>query len=298
MKFLVLQLILWVLTGCHSLSTVQPSLAEIKTLPIKIHGHRGSRGTHPENTLKAFEEALLTGVDFLELDLVLSADGVPIVTHDPIISFELCLDQNLKPLTRRIPIGDLKVSEIKAFQCGSVPHPLYPDQQQGAPTSLLTLDEFLKWFAIQKAPGVRINLETKMQVPQGAKKPSPKRFVDAIIKRLRKYKMTDRTVLQSFDFRTLKEVRKREPQFKISMLFEKQASFCQQAKALRAEMISPEFSLISKKEIELCHKMGVEVHPWTLNEQAQWEQAIEWKVDGIITDYPRKLKIFIQKNYS
>lgn len=298
MKFFFLQLLLWGLSSCQSSSNLQHSPPNTTVHSVKIHGHRGSRGTHPENTLRAFEEALLAGADFLELDLVLSADGVPIVTHDPVISFDLCLDQNLKPIARQVPIGNLKLTEIKTFQCGSIPHPMFTDQQKGSPTSLLTLDEFLQWFSTQKTSGVFINLETKMKAPQGTKKPSPKKFVDAIISRLKKYKMSDKTLLQSFDFRTLKEVRKRDPHFKISMLFEKQEPFCQKAQTMRADIISPEFSLVSKKEIEACHQMGIEVHPWTLNEQAKWEQAIQWKVDGIITDYPRKLKVFIEENHS
>lgn len=291
MNFFFFLIVSVLLANCQS----SPSVSSTTFSP-KIHGHRGSRGTHPENTLLAFEEALLAGSDFLELDLVMSSDGVPFVSHDPIISFDLCLDEQLKPLNQKFLIGQLTTQDIKKFQCGSVPHPLFPEQQVQRPASLLTLEEFLHWFSLQKAPNVHLNLETKMEVPKGARKPSPKNFSGAVLKLLRKYHLIEKTILQSFDFRTLKEARKKEPGIKISLLFEKQTSFCDQAKKLGAQIISPEFSLLSEKEVKKCHSMGIEVHPWTLNQESQWAQAIQWKVDGIITDYPRKLKTYMKNN--
>jgi glycerophosphoryl diester phosphodiesterase len=48
-----------------------------------VHGHRGARGRRPENTLAAFEYAIHAGADAIELDIVVTSDGVPVVAHDP-----------------------------------------------------------------------------------------------------------------------------------------------------------------------------------------------------------------------
>jgi len=281
-------LLLLGISSCQSPS----QLVSVKT-PLKVHGHRGSRGTHPENSLAAFKEALSSGVDFIELDLVLNSEGIPIVSHDPVISYDLCLDENLKPLTKPVPLARLSVVQIKKFQCGGVPHPSFPEQKLEA-QSLLTLEEFLQWFSAQPAPQVKLNLETKMSSPKGVKKPSPDLFVEAILKLLNKHQLTNRAVLQSFDFRTLQVAKTKEPKLATSLLFERVDNFCEKANSLQAQIISPEFSLLNEKEVRKCHSLGIEVHPWTLNQESQWKIAAHWKVDGIITDYPRRLKSFLE----
>ena len=76
---------------------------------VVVHGHRGSRGTRPENTLPAFEEGARVGADFLELDVHLSKDDVPIVSHDPVISGKLCRDEHGNIVKTPTRIRDLTV---------------------------------------------------------------------------------------------------------------------------------------------------------------------------------------------
>ncbi len=56
------------------------------TLGIQVHGHRGARAVRPENTIEAFEYAIGVGVDAIELDVVVSADDVVVVSHDPYLA--------------------------------------------------------------------------------------------------------------------------------------------------------------------------------------------------------------------
>ncbi len=55
-----------------------------------LQGHRGARGLRPENTLPSFEAAFDSGVTTVETDLHLTADGVPVLSHDPVVSARLC----------------------------------------------------------------------------------------------------------------------------------------------------------------------------------------------------------------
>ena len=58
--------------------------------PIQVHGHRGARAVRPENTMAAFEYALNAGVDALEMDVAVTKDDVPVISHDPTLNAEIC----------------------------------------------------------------------------------------------------------------------------------------------------------------------------------------------------------------
>ena len=284
-----LALLLIVFTGCSSsaLKTQAP------TKNVQVHGHRGSRGTHPENTLSAFEEAISAGADWIELDLILSKDDVPVISHDATISVDICLDARKKPLSRVIPIKTQTVKQLKTYDCGSVPNPVFPEQKPVPDQTFVTLEEVLVWATKFPEKKVRFNIETKTSASQKQFEPNPRKFVDSIIRLLRKYHQVENSILQSFDFRTLAEARKMEPSLKLSALFDKQGPICKPTKDLGAAIASPNLTLITKDMVKECHSLGIEVHPWTLNQESEWKSAISMGVDGIITDYPRKLTHFL-----
>jgi glycerophosphoryl diester phosphodiesterase len=140
---------------------------------------------------------------------------------------------------------------------------------------------------------IKLNIETKMTSPKPNLEPSPTKFVASVVGLLRKYGQLENSVLQSFDFRTLKEAKKLEPKLKLSALFEKPEAICKVTKDLGAQIAAPNFNLVTPEMISECHSMGIEVHPWTLNLESEWKRALSLGVDGIITDYPRKLKTFL-----
>jgi len=259
----------------------------------EIHGHRGSRGTHPENTLVAFQEALQSGADWLELDLVLTQENIPVVSHDPSVSMDLCLDSQKKLPSKLLPIKTLSLKELKTFDCGSIPNPKFKEQVAFPGQKIPTLEEVLIWASKSPHQKIKLNIETKMTAPKPNLEPSPQKFVAAIVRLLKKYNQIGNSVLQSFDFRTLREAKKMEPKLKLSALFEKPDSICKTSKELGTYMASPNFSLVTTVLIQECHSMGIQVHPWTLNTESEWVLALRFGVDGIITDYPRKLKAFL-----
>src|ERR1035437_9414439 len=102
--------------------------ASSASLPVKVHGHRGSRGTRPENTLAAFAEALRVGADVLELDMVVTQDDVVVVSHNPAIPPELCLEAGGGKLAAPVLIRSLTLAQVKSYDCGSLPNPSFPEQ--------------------------------------------------------------------------------------------------------------------------------------------------------------------------
>ncbi|MBI1860636.1 MAG: hypothetical protein HYR96_06940 [Deltaproteobacteria bacterium] len=259
---------------------------------VLVHGHRGSRGTHPENTLPAFEEAIEAGAEVLELDLQLSKDGVPIIWHDFELSPKICQKAGA---TLPVAIHTLTMDEIKTFDCGSLSQSRFPDQKRIEALHLSTLDGLFQWVAGLKKAGklnrpIQFNIETKMT---GTEPADPSIFAKTAIDIIRKAGVLDSTILQSFDFRTLVAARKIEPKLRLSALFETKGDYCLEVKKIGAQILSLEFSRLTQAVVKQCHDMGIEIAPWTLNTEREWKSAIEMGVDAIITDYPRRLKTYL-----
>ncbi len=261
---------------------------------VSIHGHRGSRGTHPENTIPAFEEAVAAGAHVLEFDLQLTADDVPVVSHDPYLTAQHCRYRDGKPLAAPIPIRSLKAKQLEAFECGSVPQERFPEQKLTPGTSIPTLDGLLAWWK-KNAPRFEMNIETKMSAEDPKWIADPTLFARKVIETLRKYQAIDKSILQSFDFRTLTAARKIEPKLRLSCLFEEGAKdFCAQTAEVGAEWASPALALANPDAVAKCHDRGIKVVPWTANLEEQWRTLLGSEVDAIITDYPRKLAAFLK----
>lgn len=266
---------------------------DAKEKGVLVQGHRGSRGTHPENSIPAFEEAIEAGAQILELDLQLTRDDIPVIWHDAEIRPDIC---KKKGATKPIPIRSLLLKEVKQFQCGTKPHPRFPAQKKIA-VRIVSLDEFLVWVRLKKlSRSIEFNMETKMTAEDPKWVLDPELFVRAIFKVLAMAGVESKTILQSFDFRTLKVARKLNPNIRLSTLFERRADFCQEAKALGASFVSPEFSLLNAEMIANCRSLGLRVAPWTLNTPEEWKIAMTLGVDSIITDYPRRLIDFLSQS--
>lgn len=257
---------------------------------ISIHGHRGSRGTLPENCLPSFEEAWKAKADFFELDVHLSKDDVPIVFHDPVITRRVCVDAE-KPVTVR----SLPAAAIVGFDCGSVPQPNFPKQKLLPGTKISTLESVLKWVA-SEATGIGVNIEIKLEAVRPEELPSPEGISRRVLEVVDKYHLEDRVILQSFDFRPLGEIRRLKPDMAMSCLFERATDFVAEAKKVGANIIGPFFQLLDASIVKKAHAAGIEVLPWTVNEPADWRKVLDLGVDGIITDYPRTLYEEMKKN--
>ncbi|MBI4402525.1 MAG: hypothetical protein HY537_00095 [Deltaproteobacteria bacterium] len=272
--------------GCSHTPRMNLSLTQ-PAKKVWVHGHRGSRGTHPENTLAAFKEAYTAGVDVLEMDLQLTADDVVVVSHEAYITPELCRGPKGKPVSKPIPIRQLSAQEVSLYDCGSLGNPKFPEQKRLA-SSIPTLESIIIWIK-NEAPRLWLNIETKFNAKDTNLFPPVETFTAKIIELLRNYNIVDQTILQSFDFRSLVFAKKLEPRLRLSCLFERPFDFCEQTRTLGAHFASPHHSLLTATAVEKCHQAGIEVVPWTVNIPHDWQTLLEMGVDGIITDYPRKL---------
>ena len=208
-------------------------------------GHRGAKREFPENTLPAFEYAIAQGVDVLELDMGVTKDGVVVVSHDPILQPPVC--SGPQPMAA---IHDLTLAEVRQWDCGRIQNPAFPHQQTVPGTRMPTLEEV---FALAPKGNVKFNIETKIFADHPELSPPPDEFVRLVLALIRKHHLESRVILQSFDFRTLHEMKKVAPEIKLAALYTGPAkSFVEITKEAGADMISPEHHLVTAEQVRVA----------------------------------------------
>ncbi len=257
---------------------------------ILVHGHRGARAVRPENTIPAFTYAIEAGVDVLELDMAVTKDDVVVVSHDLVLPEAICQG----PANATRVIREMTFAELERWDCGTRKNPKYPKQQPVPGTRVPALDEV---FALKDRGPFHFNIETKIFKDKPQLAPPPERFVELVLAVIRKHQLEDRVILQSFDFRTLKAMKKLEPRIRLSALEEfSLKSFASIAKdAGGAPIVSPQFRMVTKGKVADAHRKKLQVVPWTPNEPGQWESLVEAGVDAIITDDPAELIAFLKR---
>jgi glycerophosphoryl diester phosphodiesterase len=253
-----------------------------QTKMIEVHGHRGARAMRPENTLPAFEYAIAQGVDVLELDAGVTKDNVVVVSHDPFLAKPVCSGPREKAV-----IYELTLAEVRQWDCGALRNPQFPTQTPVPGTPMPTLDEVL---ALASKGDFRFNIETKIFSDHPTITPDPDEFVALILQVIRRHHLESRVILQSFDFRTLRSMKKQAPEIKLSALYAgPPKSFVDLGREAGAEIVSPEHRLVSKDQVDAAHKAGFLVVPWTANAPNDWDRLIASGVDAIISDDPASL---------
>lgn len=262
-------------------------------------GHRGARGLFPENTIPAFKKAIDLGMPVLELDLAVSADSQLVVSHEPWMSAEICLDKNGNEISeeegKALRLFNMPYTEIKLYDCGTKHHPRFPEQEKMKVAKPLLKDMVTTAEAYAKKQGKAApfyNIEIKSDAAyDGVYSPAVADFIRLTIEEVHTLGITSRTNLQSFDLRALEEIKRQAPDIKVAYLVEKDIDTAAALKQLSytPDIYSPYHQLVNAKMIDLCHSKSIKVIPWTVNETARMEQLINIGVDGIITDYPNRI---------
>lgn len=287
-----------------------------------LQGHRGARGLMPENTLPAFAKALSIGVSTLELDLAVTRDYQVVVMHNPRFEPEIARDSRGGWLQQSSPsIHSMSLAEVKTYDVGRL-NPAskyaerYPAQQAIDGTPVPTLGEVFELAHKADNRVVRFNIEIKINPEHPHTTFPPKDFVRAVVGVIRQYGMEQRVVVQSFDWRALQVVQDIAPKVATSYLTVDQdwlsnlqtgmpgkspwlnnydvddfdGSAAHAIKAAGGRIWSSYHREVSARAIKLAQDLGLSVNVWTVNESARMRELIEMGVDGIITDYPDRLR--------
>ena len=233
---------------------------------FKKIAHRGASGHYPENTRLAFTKAIEAGADMIELDCQLSRDGHVVVFHD----------EQLRRITgARGAVTSKTLDQLKTFDIGRWRKKSFKDER------ILTLEEALEVL------GGKVDLCLEI-------KNYPKSLPGIELKILfilSHYDYLDRTIVSSFDYRSLARVRELAPEISIGLLFDsavKQDPF-DSAKQLTATSLHVQKNLATREFLASAWEEGLDVHVWTVNELRDMDAFVSMGVQGVISDFPDRL---------
>ncbi|GAB3952083.1 glycerophosphodiester phosphodiesterase family protein [Spirosoma harenae] len=269
-------------------------------------GHRGCRGLMPENTIPAFLKALDLGVTTLEMDVVISKDNQVVVSHDPYFNAAFSVTPDGKSISKKeqknLNLYQLPYADIKRYDVGSTGNPAFPEQEKVKTYKPLLSEVIDQAEAYQKTKNLPIfsyNIEIKSDASEyGKSQPEPAAFCDLVQAVLKEHIGTDRVnpdriTIQSFDFAVLQHWKQKAdlgiyPKVRLSVLVENLRSPEKNIEELgfKPDIYSPYFRLINQTKIARLHEQGIQVIPWTVNQQRDMVRLKKWGVDGLITDYP------------
>lgn len=294
-------------------------MSALSSLPFDVQGHRGARGLRPENTLPAFAAALEVGVRTLELDVGVTADGAVVVTHDRTVSPLKCRDTAPvragdpafpyvgKPI-RTLTLDQLKTLDLaRRYPVESAADPFVGTQRPVPGTGMATLAELFELIAHYGADDVRFNIETKVDPRHPEETLAPEPFTARLLDVIDAYGMTHRTTVQSFDWRTLLFARRHLPAVDRAALVERRTTrppwlagldldafdgdvAAAASAAVGADVFSPHDQFLDRATLASARWRGLAVLPWTVNDAAAMRRLIDLGVDGLITDFPDRLR--------
>ena len=237
---------------------------------IIIMGHRGASKIAPENTLKAFKEAIRLKADSVEFDVQETLDGELVIIHD---------DNTLRTTGTEGIINQMTVKELKKLDFG---------KGERIPT-LIELIELAK-------DKISLNCEIKVE---GIAKKIVQIFQDSDI--------LDSTIASSFLHEELIKIQKIEPQLKLATLvptepgifsdWDYKMKLIDYTSENHYYAINPLYKLADKQFIEYAHEKNIKVFPWTVNSGIAMRKLINMGTDGIITNDISRLKEVLNLNY-
>lgn len=262
-----------------------------------LQGHRGARGLAPENTLPAFRRALEIGVTTLEMDVVMSEDGIVVVSHEPWMAHDKCLtpggDRIPKADERDHNLYEMAYESIAAYDCGSLSLSEFPEQESGAASKPRLRDVIQMAEAYVQAHDrspVFYNIELKSRPGwEGTFHPDPTTFVQAVLAVVKEEGVAARTTLQSFDTRILNTAHEAGAPTRLALLVGwGEGGFSEQLDALSftPDVYSPAAPLVDETLVQAVHDRGLQLIPWTVNDPDAMKTLLRLGVDGLITDYP------------
>jgi glycerophosphoryl diester phosphodiesterase len=244
----------------------------------RVIAHRGASGDYPENTLPAFKAASEAGAPYLELDVHLTRDGEVVVCHDDTLTRTAGQDDVIREMTleevRRADAG-------YTFSTGEAGQ--FPFRGQGV--QIATLSEVLGAF-----PQHRFIVELK----HGGE------LVSATLETVRRTKMSRRVLIASEHQEPIEQIRTFAPDLPTNMPTQETGFFMMSlapdapdyVPLGEALQVPPEYhawKLVTPESVKAAHKAGIEVHVWTVDDPAEMRALLAIGVDGILTNYPRRL---------
>ncbi len=266
-RFCLLAALTVSLASSAAASEPTPAKKLVGSPGVLVIAHRGNSSVAPENTLPAFAKALEAKSDLVELDYHHSADGVPVVIHDDNLNRTTDAQELLGK--EKILVASLTAAELGKLDAGM----WFDDEFKG--TKLPTLVESLT--AIQAGSTTLIERKAGDAA--------------ALVKLLERENLTDRVVVQAFDWEFVKECRKLSPTMTLCTLSGKAANEEQirAAAATGADVIVWNHEKLRAPQIELIHRLGKKAWVYTIDDPQRAAEFMAAGIDGVITNKPAEM---------
>ncbi|WP_078379797.1 glycerophosphodiester phosphodiesterase [Sutcliffiella halmapala] len=230
----------------------------------KIFGHRGSAGTHPENTMISFKQAVIDGADGIELDVQLSKDGIPVVIHDEKVD---------RTTNGKGFVQDMTLKELQNLNA------VYKFANKYKTATIPTLEEVLSWASNNN---IYINIELKNGII------AYEGLEEKVVALVTKFKLQSRIIFSSFNHYSIAKLHVLVPEIEKAVLYmEGIYKPWEYTKWVGAQSIHPNIKACPAELIEQSQVEGVPVRPFTVNDQKVMQKLFTIKCAGFFTDYPK-----------
>jgi glycerophosphoryl diester phosphodiesterase len=316
-----------------SASAKNRNQASVQSPPKNVYliGHRGAAGLAPENTLAAFRRACEIGVDAMELDVLLTADGEIVVHHDFSLKPEIARNSDGKWIEKHSAavVNHLTLAELKTYDVGRLkPNTRYarryPELQPVDGEHIPTLGEVITVLKNSCQPSTQLWIEIKTSPEKPNLTPSPEAVADAVVNIVRREKLTERTRVLSFDWRALVHVQKIAPEIPtvyVSLtgvrlnnikpgkpgvspwtagidIDDYSGSIPRAVKAAGGLYWAQYYKHMTYDDLNEAHELGIQVFVWTVDSRSEMLRLIEMGADGIITNRPDIFKTIPRSSQS
>ena len=223
-------------------------------------------------------------------------------------------------------VKNLTFEQVRSLDCGSLTQPQFPGQTASPGAKMPTLAEVFELADAHRASQVKFNIETKVEAGAPAETAPREQFIDVALREINAARMQSRVSIQSFDWGSLRLVQQRDRQIRTVALTNKEflqagqpgsspwlggidaddfgGDLIAAASSLGFDAVSPVHGTpqngkvtdpgyvpyVTADMVERAHAAGMQVIPWTVDDQPTMRALIDTGVDGIITDYPDRLR--------
>ncbi len=234
-----------------------------------VIAHRGASGYAPENTLAAFQRAVELGAGFIETDLHLTRDARFVALHDDTLD---------RTTSGHGAVQDFSLAELRELDAG-----LWFDRPFSG-ERIPTIEEVL---AFSQKHDVIFYLDAKYNPAWG--------MHHALVGALRDAQNTARTIVLSADPSVLESLRRLDPSVMTGLLFaEGEGNAVKASLDAGARQLCPRAALVTRELVEQAHRSDLSVAAWTANEPEEMRSLIAAGVDGIMTDFPDRLRAILE----
>jgi glycerophosphoryl diester phosphodiesterase len=234
-----------------------------------VVAHRGASSTHPENTLSSFEAALALGAPLLELDVRLSADGIPVVLHDPDLS---------RTTDGSGWVHELSFQQIQAVNAGTA------DRPERIPAFRTVLE------AVSGRGGLAVEIKNIPGEP--AYDHEREGIVEAAVAELQAGAFRGPVLVISFNPRSIAAAKRLTPTLPTGFLSTRPVDpDTALGHVLDAghEFVFPGYRTLlpaGPAFIERAHRAGIRVGTWTVDDRDTFDLLLDWGVDAVATNDP------------